>query len=153
MYNYFDIVKNDVRTMLEENVDLRDIEGATTVGGETTRILQATFNCRDFDLTIPADVEELITTVEEDMLYSDEVTGYASGSYFFTAGQASEAMCDNLALLCDAANALGESLESLLRGGAKQCDVAIRCHVVNQVAHEVFEEMVDEWLDTLTVTI
>lgn len=152
MYNYFEVVKKDIRTMLVENVDIQNVEGPTTVGGEKTRILQATFNCRDFDLSIPADVEELIKTVKEDMLYSDEVTGYASGSYFSDSAKASEALCDNLDLLCDAADELCDSLWSLLREGVERCDVEVRCYAVCQVAHEVVKDMVDEWIDELTVT-
>ena len=152
MYNYFEAVKKDVRTMLAENVDLRNVEGPPTVGGETTRILQATFNYRDFDLEFDSDVEKLIKAVEEECLYGDEVTGNASGTYFGDAAKAGEALRDNLDLLCDAADELGDSLESLLRGGPKLCDVTIRCYVVCQVTHEVVKEMVDEWIDELTVT-
>lgn len=152
MYNYFEAVRKDVRLMLEENVDLQNVEGPPTVGGERTRILQATFNYRDFDLEFDSDVEELIEAVEEDCLNGDEVTGSASGTYFGDAAKAGEALRDNSDLLRDAADELGDTLESLLRGGPEVCDVDIRCYVVCQVAHEVVKEMIDEWIDELTVT-
>lgn len=117
-YNYFESVKEDVKSYINEHFDEKEI---------TERIRE--------------DKDDFYQSLYDDMFISDSVTGNASGSYTFNAWQAEENICHNLGLYKDALDEFGgepdwESAESV--------DVTIRCYLLGQVLTEVLDELEDE---------
>lgn len=70
---------------------------------------------------------------------SDNVTGNASGSYFFNAYKAEEAISHNLDLIGDAFTEFGLEPKELKRG-PEFIDVTIRCYLLGEIIVEIYEE-------------
>lgn len=114
MYNYLESVKEDVRSYIEENINLKDFTQ-----------------------------EELEQKLNDDLFIEDTVTGNASGSYTFSTYEAEENLCHNMDLLKEALEEFGYGIE-YLENGAEACDVTIRCYLLGQAISEVLEEYNEE---------
>lgn len=122
-YNYLDAVKEDVRNYIDENrEDILDKMGC--MDGEN-----------------PADYTDEIAEYLNEILWTeDSVTGNASGSYWFNAWKAEEAICHNLDELEEACNELGSDMGEVLKQGAESADVTIRCYLLGRAIAEELEE-------------
>ena len=125
-YNYLEAVSEDVRSYIDENKD----EILYRVG------------CMDGD-----DPENCVDDIAEylnDILWTyDGVTGNASGSYWFNAWKAEEALCHNLDELEEACDEFGCDMGEIIKQGAETADVTIRCYLLGRAIAEVLEEY--EW--------
>ena len=109
-YNYLENVKEDVRNFIEEN-----------------------------NITVDNDNREEIEEQLNDELWNDDdITGNASGSYFFNSYQAAEAIALNWDLLAEALEDFGYEN---IKNGANCCDVLIRCYILPQAIAEVLDEI------------
>lgn len=115
-YDYYEVIKDDLKTFIEDNYNLNDFE----------------------------DSEEAYEEIYEKAWVSDSVTGNASGSYFCNSWHAEEAICHNLDLLGEAFEAFCEDGADVLKNGAEFCDVTIRCYLLSQVLSEVLDELMEE---------
>lgn len=70
---------------------------------------------------------------------SDNVTGNASGSYFFSSYKAEEAICHNWDLIGEAFQEFGLESKELERG-PEFIDVTIRCYLLGGIIAEIYEE-------------
>lgn len=113
MYDYREHVADDIREYIRENVDLNEWKGR-----------------RD-------DLEE---ELRDDLWTADSVTGNASGSYYYNAWKAEEALCHNWDLLADALEEFGGDTD-ILRQGPEACDVTIRCYLLGECLSEVLDEL------------
>lgn len=84
-------------------------------------------------------IEELATSSAEweeqphdDLWVCDSVTGNASGSYWFNAYKAEEALCHNWDLLNEALFEFGFTDCNPIEKGAEWCDVTIRCYLLGE---------------------
>ena len=90
------------------------------------------------------DNREELEEVANDKLWADDgVTGNGSGSYFFSAWKAEEAICHNWDLLADAIEEFGDNTD-ILRQGAEACDVTIRCYLLSQAIAAALDELEEE---------
>ena len=113
-YNYFEIMKQDVREAIPDVVSLEDFR---------------------------TDREALEDELNDKLFMNDSVTGNASGSYFCNAWYAEEAICHNLDLLEEAVSEFGDDLGRIVKAGPETADVIIRCYLLPQVIGEVLDEM------------
>lgn len=113
MYDYREHITDDIREYIRDNVDLNEWKGR-----------------RD-------DLEE---ELRDDLWTADSVTGNASGSYYFNAWKAEEALCHNWDLLADALEEFGSDTD-ILRRGPEACDVIIRCYLLDECLSEVLDEL------------
>ena len=111
-YNYLEAVKDDVKSYIENEVELSDYSSR----------------------------EELESYLNDELFTNDSVTGNASGSYTFSIWQAEENICHNLDLLAEALQEFGSDMD-ILKDGAEACDVTIRCYLLGQAINEVLDEM------------
>ena len=111
-YDYLEAVKEDVKSYIENEVELSDY----------------------------SDREELESYLSDELFTNDSVTGNASGSYTFSTWQAEENLCHNLDLLGEALQEFGSDMD-ILKDGAEACDVTIRCYLLGQAINEVLDEM------------
>ena len=111
-YNYLEAVKEDVKSYIENEVELSDYSSR----------------------------EELESYLNDELFTNDSVTGNASGSYTFSIWQAEENICHNLDLLGEALQEFGSDMD-ILKDGAEACDVTIRCYLLGQAINEVLDEM------------
>lgn len=122
-YNYLDAVKEDVRNYIDENKD-EILEAVNYEEGE--------------------DVDDYMDEIAEylnDTLWAyDGVTGNASGSYWFNAWKAEEAICHNLDELEEACDELGSDMGEVLKQGAESADVTIRCYLLGRAISEELDE-------------
>ncbi len=116
-YNYYEVVKADAVDAIKEYMEYN---GITSVD----------------DIDDGALVDELFVT--------DSVTGNASGSYTCNSWMAEENVCHNLDLLQNALEEFGDDGEDLLKRGAEEWDVTIRCWVLFQVFQEALDEVAEE---------
>lgn len=89
------------------------------------------------------DREELEEVAHDELWVDDSVTGNGSGSYFFSAWKAEEALCHNWDLLADALEEFGDNTD-ILRQGAEACDVTIRCYLLSQAIAAALDELEEE---------
>ena len=111
-YDYLEAVKVDVKNYIENEVELSDYSSR----------------------------EELESYLNDELFTNDSVTGNGSGSYFFSAYKAEEAICHNMDLLGEAMQEFGSDMD-ILKDGAEACDVTIRCYLLGQAINEVLDEM------------
>ena len=111
-YDYLEAVKEDVKSYIENEVELSDY----------------------------SDREELEDYLNDELFNEDSVTGNGSGSYTFSTWQAEENICHNLDLLGEACEEFGSDMD-VIKNGAESCDVTIRCYLLNQAINEVLDEM------------
>lgn len=111
MYNYYEVVEEDVKNYIENNIILSDYD----------------------------DKDELFQYLEEVLRNEDSVTGNGSGSYTFNRWEAEENLCHNLDILEDIKEEWG--VENLDFFNPEILDVTIRCYLLSDVISEVLDEM------------
>ena len=114
MYDYYEAVKDDVLDYIKENIG------------------EGEFSDRD----------SLSEHLNDTLWTEDSVTGNASGSYFFNAYKAEEALCHNWDLLSEALQEFC-CTENPMEKGAEWCDVIIRCYILAGCIDEVVAELDD----------
>lgn len=118
MYNYEEQVMDDIRTYIENEIDLSDWTD---------------------------DRNGLEEQLNEGLFIEDSVTGNASGSYTFCRSTAKEYVSDNLDLLAEACEEFGEDKatigEKFLDGDYEWMDMTIRCYLLGQCISNVLDEM------------
>ena len=90
------------------------------------------------------DREELEEVAHDELWADDSVTGNGSGSYFFNAWKAEEALCHNWDLLADACEEFGQDIGEAFKRGAEFCDVTIRCYLLGQAISAALDELEEE---------
>ena len=113
-YNYFEAVKEDVKSYIENEIDIKKA------------------------LSEAGDIDNLKDNLYDDLFCNDSVTGNASGSYTFNTWQAEENLCHNMDLLKEALEEFGCGIEYLEKG-AEACDVTIRCYLLSSAISEVID--------------
>ena len=119
-YDYYLAVRNDVEDYVKNEVDFLEYDT----------------------------LEELEEALNEDLWIEDSVTGNGSGSYTFSVFEAWENIGDNLNLLCEAAESLGEEPNvnvGCWTHGPEWWDVSIRCYLLPQAIHDILEEYEEEF--------
>ena len=111
-YNYLEAVTEDVKSAILEHLD-------------------------EWEFT---DRDELETVAQDELWADDGVTGNASGSYFFNAWKAEDALAHNWDLLADALDEFGGDRD-ILRQGPEACDVTIRCYLLGQAIYQALNEL------------
>lgn len=86
--------------------------------------------------------EEIEQQLNDDLFVEDSVTGNGSGSYFFNAWKAEEALTHNWDLIAEAIDEFGGNTD-VLRQGPGAVDVTIRCYLLNQAISAVLDEMTE----------
>lgn len=114
-YNYLEQVTSDTKEAILEYMD------------------KWNFNDRD----------ELEQIANDELWANDNVTGNASGSYYYNAWKAEEAICHNWDLLEEAVNEFGGDID-ILKQGAEVCDVTIRCYLLGQAIDAALDELEEE---------
>lgn len=120
MYDYYEVVKEDIREYIEDTIDFEEYES----------------------------LEELEEYLNDVLWVTDSVTGNASGSYTFSTYKAMENLVYNLDLLGEAFECFGydsSSIREMLGKGVEACDVTIRCYLLNECIQSVLEEMGEEF--------
>ena len=120
MYDYYEVVKEDIREYIEDNIDFEEYES----------------------------LEELEEYLNDVLWVTDSVTGNASGSYTISTYKAMQNLIDNLDLLGEAFECFGcdvSDVSKTLGQGAEACDVTIRCYLLNECIQSVLEEMGEEF--------
>ena len=120
-YNYLEAIKADVRTYIDDEINLDDFSGPA----EDREDLR----------------QELEEKLNDDLWIADSVTGNASGSYYCNAWKAEEALCHNWDLLAEALEEFGEDFGEAVKRGAEYCDVTIRCYLLGQAISAVLDDM------------
>lgn len=87
--------------------------------------------------------DDLEEELYETLLTDDSVTGNGSGSYTFSRLEAEENLCHNMDLLADALEAFGGDY-SIIKRGAEECDVTIRCYLLGECISEALDDLADE---------
>lgn len=91
------------------------------------------------------DNREELEEVANDKLWADDgVTGNGSGSYFFNAWKAEEALCHNWDLLAEACEEFGQDIGEAFKHGVEACDVTIRCYLLLQAIAAALDELEEE---------
>ena len=120
MYDYYEVVKEDIREYIEDNIDFEEYES----------------------------LEELEEYLNDVLWVTDSVTGNASGSYTFSTYKAMENLVYNLDLLGEAFECFScevSDVSKTLGQGAEACDVTIRCYLLSECIQSVLEEMGEEF--------
>lgn len=117
MYNYYEEVKEDVKSYIENEIDFADFD----------------------------DLDELEEYLNDTLWADDGVTGNASGSYYCNAGKAEEAIAHNWYLLAEALEEFGQDGTYILKEGAEAMDVTIRCYVLGSCIADAMKEIADEF--------
>lgn len=113
-YNYFEAVCDDVRKEIAESWADRFAEFET--------------------------LDELREALNNELWASDHVTGNASGSYTFSTWQAEEYLTHNWDVLEDACAYLGADMGEVVKKGAENADVLIRCYFLGAAIDEVLPD-------------
>lgn len=116
-YNYLEAVTDDVREYIRDEIDLSEWKG---------------------------DRDGLEEKLNDDLWTADSVTGNASGSYYFNAWRAEEALSHNWDLLAEALREFGQDGTDVLEQGAEAMDVTIRCYLLGQAIAEALDELEEE---------
>ena len=90
------------------------------------------------------DREELEEVAHDELWADDSVTGNGSGSYFFSAWKAEEALCHNWDLLAEACEEFGQDIGEAVKQGVEACDVTIRCYLLPQAIAAALDELEEE---------
>lgn len=118
MYDYREVMHNDIREAIEENYTHEELKEMGK--------------------------DEAFEKLNDDFWCDDSVTGNASGSYTFNTYEAEENICHNMDLLGEALREFGCGADYLIENGAEACDVTIRCYLLGEVLGEVLDEVFDE---------
>lgn len=109
-YDYYEEVKNDVINYINDEIDFTDFTSKS----------------------------KLIEYLYDTLFIEDSVTGNASGSYFFNAYKAEEAICHNGDLIEEAYSEFGGTPDY---NDPETIDVTIRCYILPMVIEEAIEEV------------
>ena len=90
------------------------------------------------------DREDLEEVAHDELLTDDGVTGNGSGSYYFNAWKAEEALCHNWDLLTEACEEFGQDIGEAVKQGAEFCDVTIRCYLLGRAVSAALDELEEE---------
>lgn len=122
-YDYRKEMKNDIEEWIDDNRDYLDV---------------------DWKVLDDDDFEK----IEEQLWVEDSVTGNASGSYTFNRNKAKEYVEDNYKLVITALKEFGYDLNHLdkkiMDEEWEYLDVTIRCYLLNEILHEVLDEMKED---------
>ena len=123
MYNYLQSMIEDVKTYIEDNIDMNEIRSTE-------------------------DLEALEVKLNDDCWISDSVTGNASGSYTFNTWEAHENIEGDDEAYTYIRNAVdefcieaGTVAEKFLNEDWEYFDVTIRCYLLGQAINEALDEM------------
>ena len=122
-YNYLEAMHEDIRDYIDENKD-EILEAVNYEAGE---------DIADY-------MDEIAEYLNDILWWTDSVTGNASGSYWFNAWKAEEALCHNLDELEEACDEFGCDMGEIIKQGAETADVTIRCYLLGRAISEVLEE-------------
>lgn len=86
---------------------------------------------------------ELEEALNDQLWIEDGITGNASGSYFFSAWKAEEAIAHNWNLLAEAMREFEDDCNPIEKG-AEWCDVTIRCYLLGECIAAVLDGLEDE---------
>lgn len=123
MYNYHEEVKANVLEAIRENYSNEEI---------------AEKLCEDRD--------DFAETLNEEFWIDDNVTGNASGSYWFNTWKAEEALAHNWDLIVECAQEFGiePTIEDGYEHGAEWWDVSIRCYLLPGAIAEALDELEED---------
>lgn len=79
--------------------------------------------------------------LHDDLWICDSITGNVSGSYWFSAYKAEEAICHNWHLLADALREICFDAVNVISRGAEWCDVTIRCYLLGECIAAALDEI------------
>lgn len=82
--------------------------------------------------------------LNDELWIDDQVTGNGSGSYTFNTWKAKENLYDNMDLLVEACDELGQDVGEAVKRGAEYCDVTIRCYLLGGAISEAIDELEKE---------
>lgn len=116
---YLDMIEDDVREWINDNVDLDDYKGNR---------------------------DGLEEKLNDELFNEDSVTGNASGSYYCNAYKAEEDITHHWDLLAEALEEFGSNISAteMLDKGAEWCDVTIRCYLVGKAIRNVLDELEED---------
>lgn len=92
----------------------------------------------------PVDLDDYAEKLNDALWIDDNVTGNASGSYFFNSYEAEEALAGNWDLAAEALEEFGYDNVNVFEKGAEWADVIIRCYLLNQCINDYIEEHEDD---------
>lgn len=92
----------------------------------------------------PVDLDDYAEKLNDALWIDDNVTGNASGSYFFNSYEAEEALAGNWDLAAEALEEFGCDNVNVFEKGAEWADVIIRCYLLNQCISDYIEEHEDD---------
>jgi hypothetical protein len=121
MYDYREVIKEDIKTWIEENMETEEVRER-----------------------IENDREGLAEELNESLWIEDSVTGNASGSYTFNTFKAEENLCHNMDLLEECASEFGGDVGEWIKKGAEYCDVSIRCFLLGECIESALDELEEE---------
>ena len=125
-YNYYTAIKEDIYNELLETPELLE-----------------NYTADDFN----DDLESIFDSLDDDLMYSDAITGNGSGSYTFNRWQAREYVFENYDLarevLTEGLVEKEEIADIFLDEDFERLDVFIRCYLLHSVLLEVLEEIRD----------
>ena len=117
---YLDMIEDDVREWINDNVDLDEYKGNR---------------------------DALEEKLNDELFNEDSVTGNASGSYYCNAYKAEEDIANHWDLLAEALEEFGYDdlpAPKMLDKGAEWCDVTIRCYLVGEAIRNVLDELEED---------
>lgn len=91
-----------------------------------------------------ADRDELEEIAYDELWFDDSVTGNGSGSYTFSRWKAEENLCHNMDELEDACDEFGQDIGEVVKHGAEDCDITIRCYLLGQAISAALDELEEE---------
>ena len=124
-YDYIVAMKEDIREAISDWNNWNGADAQVTPG------------------TLAENRDRLEQMLYDNLFVDDGVTGNASGSYFFNAWKAEEAISHNFDLLGEALTEFGCDHSYIMEKGAEACDVTIRCYLLGQALSDVLDEIED----------
>lgn len=117
MKNYFEQVKKDIKTWIQDN---------------------------DWKIDTEADLDEIAEDLNEALWCEDSVTGNGSGSYTFDKEEAKENVLNDMETVTEALKEFCVSAEEIgnrfLNEDWEWLDITARCYVLNQAIWAILEE-------------
>lgn len=117
---YLNMIEDDVREWINENIDLDDYKGNR---------------------------DALEEKLNDELPDDDSVTGSASGSYYCNAYKAEEDIANHWDLLAEALEGFGYDdllASKMLNMGPEYCDMIIRCYLVDEAIRNVLDELEED---------
>ena len=120
-YNYYEAVKEDVITAIEDDYYIEIVKEQLKMGGVDCDVVEA---------------------LNDAMWTDDSITGNGSGSYWCNAWGAEEALCHNWNLIRDMVSEYMTDI-SINKFSPEQMDVSIRCFLLNSVLWDLVDEIIE----------